>query len=119
MAVARVRGCVGGLQLTLPATVQLWVWYSASVTDVCGVCFEMFALVFFVLGAGSVAGQLSAGFDAASASSMAVGDYGAANAIAPGSGYWCSAGGHGQGQSVRWTGQLQAAHSVVGIRLNW
>ena len=79
----------------------------------------MFALVFFVLGAGSAAGQLSAGFDAASASSVAVGDYGAANAIAPGSGYWCSAGGHGQGQSVRWTGQLQAAHKVVGIRLNW
>lgn len=79
----------------------------------------MTSLALFFLGAGVAAGQSHAGFDAASASSIAVGDYGAANAVSAGSGYWCSAGGHGQGQSVRWTGKLNVAHSIVGVRLNW
>ena len=49
----------------------------------------MCALVSVVFGVAGVAGQLNVGFDTAVASSVAVGDYGAANAIAPGSGYWC------------------------------
>ena len=40
-------------------------------------------------GAAVAVGQLNAGFDAASASSTAIGDYGASNALASGSSYWC------------------------------
>lgn len=79
----------------------------------------MLAALCVFCGVAVAVGQLNAGFDAASASSTAIGDYGASNALASGSSYWCSAGGHGQGQSVRWTGALHTARTIAGVRINW
>ena len=49
----------------------------------------MLAALCVFCGVAVAVGQLNAGFDAASASSTAIGDYGASNALASGSSYWC------------------------------
>merc|ERR1712110_762176 len=36
-----------------------------------------------------------------------------------GSGYWCSAGGHGAAQPVSWTGELDTALIATGLSVDW
>ena len=43
----------------------------------------------------------------------------AGEAIAPGTGYWCSSGAHAPGQIVTWTGALDTRRSIAGIVLDW
>jgi hypothetical protein len=65
-------------------------------------------------------------FDAASASSTysagnLVGSpaFTAQQALSGGSGYWCSAGGHGKAQTVTWTGVLNSRRTALGLKIDW
>ena len=39
--------------------------------------------------------------------------------LAPGSGYWCSAGSHEAGEVVSWSGRIPAARSIKGVEVAW
>jgi len=43
----------------------------------------------------------------------------AKNALKPGSGYWCSAGGEPENQTVTWTGMLKSRRKIKGIKIKW
>lgn len=67
-----------------------------------------------------VAGQSFLSFESASASSLLSADgFAAKSAIAQGSGYWCSTGGHSSKHIVTWTGSVGARVPLVGIQITW
>lgn len=64
--------------------------------------------------------QSHVAFDRATASSLyPSGSYSAGQALAKGSGYWCSSGGHALAQTVTWTGVLNVRRNAMGVTLNW
>ena len=84
-----------------------------------------FGVLLFVTHACAGNAQL-ASFDSASASSTYSSDnlagspgFAAQQATGAGSGYWCSSGQHGAGQSVTWTGVLNVRRQAVGVKINW
>jgi len=45
--------------------------------------------------------------------------YGAARALAPGSGYWCSTGHHEEDQIIAWKGFLKKRRPISGMKISW
>lgn len=45
--------------------------------------------------------------------------FSATQATSMGAGYWCSSGSHAPTDTVGWTGVLNTAHGISGLRLNW
>jgi len=83
-------------------------------------CFRVASTFAFGFGVGQSV-QYTA-FDTASASSLYTGGgagFAAGQALSTGAGYWCSAGSHGPGQVVSWTGLLAARRQAVGVQLSW
>jgi hypothetical protein len=60
-------------------------------------------------------------FDTATASSVynGGGGFAAEQALSTGANYWCSAGSHGPGQVVSWTGLLATRRQAAGVYLSW
>lgn len=85
-----------------------------------------FSLCFLLALARAVFGSQHISFDGASASSTySAGSasgyptFAAPQALAPSSGYWCSAGSHAPEEVVSWTGVLGARREVLGLKLDW
>jgi len=56
---------------------------------------------------------------AAATSAISSGAFPAADAVAAGSGYWCSSGNHAHGERVTWTGTASAEPKVAGVIIDW
>lgn len=68
----------------------------------------------------SAAAQRLASFESAVATSaFPSGAFPATDALAVGSGYWCSSGNHASGERVTWTGGASVAQMTVGVSINW
>jgi len=68
---------------------------------------------------GAVSQMLAAFETATSSSAYATDGFSADLAVSPGSGYWCSAGGHSANQIVSWTGYAGSRVPAVGIQISW
>jgi len=61
-----------------------------------------------------------ASFESALATSaFSSGAFPATDALAVGSGYWCSSGNHAPGERVTWTGIASVAQMTAGVTINW
>jgi len=83
-------------------------------------------LLGYVLVSTAAIAQQHVAFDAASASSTySAGNlagspaFAAQQALSGGSGYWCSSGSHGAGQSVTWKGIVHSRRIALGVKVDW
>jgi len=83
-------------------------------------CRFVFSWLLVAVARAAVAGEDVASFSAAGASSEnAANGFDAAQAMTPGSGYWCSAGLQTGEQVVTWTGEVSGAVRAKGIKVQW
>lgn len=67
----------------------------------------------------AVAEKLASFESAVATSAFPSGAFPANDALAVGSGYWCSSGNHASGEHVAWTGSASVAQTTIGVTINW
>jgi len=70
-------------------------------------------------GHSAVAEKLASFESAVATSAFPSGAFPANDALAVGSGYWCSSGNHAPGEHVAWTGSASVAQTTIGVTINW
>lgn len=82
-------------------------------------CVAMWAAWAALWNYSAVAEKLASFESAVATSAFPSGAFPATDALAVGSGYWCSSGNHAPGERVAWTGAASVAQMIAGVTINW